>query len=187
MKKRVLLPFSTGFEEIEFVCIVDILRRAGMDVCTASLDGQPVLGRSNIKMHPDLHFDDAAEQSWDAVVLPGGLPNAHILRDHAGVQQLLQRMQQEDRWIAAICAAPTALAAAGVIGSRQFTCYPGCQEDILQHQPQAKYCDEAPVVEETKVITSQGPGTAMAFALHLVQALNGREASEIIRQQLLSS
>jgi len=175
----VLIPFATGVEEIELVAVVDLLRRADVDVCMASLDGAPVTGRSGICIEADAALNDVMDQAWDMVVLPGGLPNAHLLRDDAHVKAVVQRLRAERKSIAAICAAPTALAAYGITAGKRVTSYPACQPEMEQLQPSSVYVDEV-VVEDDFLITSRGPGTAMVFALRLVSRLCGeKKAAEI--------
>jgi len=171
---RVLVPFTTGVEEIEMIAVVDVLRRADVAVCMASLDGETVTGRSDIRIEADAALDDVKDQDWDMVVLPGGLPNAHLLRDDANVKSVVQRLRAERKSIAAICAAPTALAAYGITAGKRVTSYPTCQPEMEALQPSSVYVDEA-VVEDDFLITSRGPGTAIAFALHLVARLCGEE------------
>jgi len=176
---RVLIPFTTGVEELEMVAVVDLLRRADMDVCMASLDGKAVTGRSGICIDADAALADVMDQAWDMVVLPGGLPNAHLLRDDADVKTLVQRLCAERKSIAAICAAPTALAAYGITAGKRVTSYPACQPEMEALQPSSVYVD-AVVVEDDFLITSRGPGTAMAFALRLISRLCGEQkAAEI--------
>ncbi len=182
---RVLVPFAEGVEEIEFVSVVDILRRAGAEVCMASLDGGPVKGRSGIVIAPDAALDEAKDRDWDLVVLPGGLPNAHLLRDDARVRDLVAGMHARRKQVAAICAAPTALAAWGVAGGRKVTSYPACREEMERLAPDAAYQDEA-VVEDDVLVTSRGPGTAVLFALRLVARLFGEEKAEAIRAEIVA-
>ena len=184
-KKRVLLPYTTGVEEIECTNLVDILRRAGVGVCLASLDGAPVMGRSGIYIQADAKLSDVHAEDWDMVVLAGGLPNAHLLRDCPEIQDLLQETHRKQRHISAICAAPMALAAAGVIGNRRFTCYPSCEQEILQQQTAAHYISEQAVVCDGTLTTSQGPATAMPFALQLVRILCGEDKATAIQHELL--
>ncbi len=183
--KRVLLPYTTGVEEIECTNIVDILRRADVEVCLASLDGAPVVGRSGIHIQADAKLGDVLAEDWDMVVLAGGLPNAHLLRDCPEVQSLLQEMHRKQRHIAAICAAPVALAAAGVIGHRRFTCYPSCEQEILQQQTAAHYVSEQEIVCDGTLTTSQGPATAMSFALQLVRILCDEDKATAVQHELL--
>jgi len=182
---RVLVPFTTGVEEIEFIAIVDLLRRAEIEVCMASLDGNSVTGRSNIVIAADAAMAVVMGQEWDMVVLPGGLPNADLLRDDASVKAVVERLRSESRMIAAICAAPTALAAYGITEGRRVTSYPACRPDMESLQPSSVYVDEA-VVEDGFLITSRGPGTAIEFALHLISRLCGEEKAAEIRASIIA-
>ena len=183
--KRVLVPFSTGVEEIECVAVVDILRRADVEVCLASLDGEPVTGRSGITIAADAALADVKEDNWDMVVLPGGLPNAHLLRDDVHVKAVVQRLHDQHKAIAAICAAPTVLAAYGITDGRKVTSYPAFQQEMEQRVPSSVYFDEA-VVEDDLLITSRGAGTAVVFALRLVARLCGEEKAEEIRISIVA-
>jgi len=185
MAMKVLVPFAEGVEEIECVAVVDILRRAEIEVCMASLDGEAVLGRSQITMQADAALADVCDDDWDMVVLPGGLPNAHLLRDDARVKTVVQRLRQERKSIAAICAAPTALAAYGITAGKRVTSYPSCQPEMEELQPSSLYVDEA-VVEDDFLITSRGPGTAIVFALRLVAKLCGEEKAAEIRAAIVA-
>lgn len=182
---KVLVPFTTGVEEIEFVAVVDILRRAGIEVTMASLDGHAVTGRSGITIAPDAKLADVADHEWDMVVLPGGLPNARHLRDDPDVKAVVQRLRDQRKSVAAICAAPTALAAFGVIENRRVTSYPSTQEELESLSPSAIYTDDA-VVEDDFLITSRGAGTAVEFALRLVARLCGKERSAEIRNSIVA-
>ncbi len=182
---NVLIPFTTGVEEVELIAVVDILRRAAVRVCMASLDGQTVTGRSDIRIEADAALADVTEQAWDMVVLPGGLPNADLLRDDASVKAVVERLRTERKSIAAICAAPTALAAYGITAGKRVTSYPSCQPDMEALQPSSIYMDEA-VVEDDFLITSRGPGTAIAFALRLVARLCGEATADEIRASIVA-
>ncbi|MDX8404450.1 MAG: DJ-1/PfpI family protein [Mariprofundaceae bacterium] len=183
--KRVLAPFTEGVEEIEFVAVVDILRRADVEVIMASLDGSAVKGRSNITIIPDAKLSDIADEAWDMVVLPGGLPNAYLLRDDPHVKAVVQRLREQSKTIAAICAAPTALAAFGVADNKRITSYPAMKEELQALSPSAIYCDDA-VVEDDFLITSRGAGTAVEFALRLITKLCGKEKSTEIRTSIIA-
>ncbi|MDX8406965.1 MAG: DJ-1/PfpI family protein [Mariprofundaceae bacterium] len=182
---RVLVPFSEGVEEIECIAVVDILRRAEVEVCLASLDGKPVKGRSAIGMQADAALPDVMHQDWDMVVLPGGLPNAHLLRDDKNVKAVVERLRAERKSIAAICAAPTALAAYGITKGMRVTSYPSCRDEMESLQPSSVYVDEA-VVEDDFLTTSRGPGTAIEFALRLVLRLCGDEVSKEVRHSIVA-
>jgi len=182
---RVLVPFTTGVEEVELLAIVDILRRAGVDVCMASLDGQPATGRSAVTIVADADMREVAGGAWDMVVLPGGLPNAHLLRDNATVKTVVERLRGERKSIAAICAAPTALAAYGITAGKRVTSYPACRAEMELLQPASVYVDEA-VVEDDFLITSRGPGTAIAFSLRLVARLCGEAKAAAIQSDIVA-
>jgi len=182
---RVLVPFTKGVEEIECIAVVDILRRAGVEVCLASLDGRPVTGRSAITIQPDAPLADVVNEAWDMVVLPGGLPNAHLLRDDANVKAVVTRLHRERKSVAAICAAPTALAAYGVLEGRRVTSHPGVADEVRTRAPSAVYVDEA-VVEDDFLTTSRGAGTAVAFALRLVARLCGEAKADEVRGAIVA-
>jgi len=183
--KRVLVPFTTGVEEIELVAIVDILRRADVEVCMASLDDKAVTGRSKITLQADISLNDAQQQDWDMIVLPGGLPNADLLRESRTLQALAMKHAKQGKTVAAICAAPAALASFGLTQGKKVTSYPSFQQTILQYEPSSIYCADA-VVEDEHIITSRGAGTAVAFALHLVQKLCGQNKAEEIRAAIVA-
>lgn len=182
---RVLACFTTGVEEIEFIAVVDILRRADVEVVMASLDGKPVTGRSNITIDADAALLDVMDENWDMVVLPGGLPNAHLLRDDANVKAVVERLRAERKSIAAICAAPTALAAYGITQGMRVTSYPSCRKEMETLQPSSVYVDDA-VVEDDFLTTSRGAGTAVEFGLRLVARLCSENKSEEIRQSIVA-
>jgi protein deglycase len=185
MMARVLVPFTRGVEEIECIAVVDILRRGGAEVCLASLDGRPVTGRSAITIQPDAALPAVMHEEWDMVVLPGGLPNAHLLRDDANVKEVVMHLRSERKSVAAICAAPTALAAFGVLAGRRVTSHPGTEDEVRTQAPAAVYVDEA-VVEDDFVVTSRGAGTAVAFALCLVARLCGEDKANEVRSAIVA-
>lgn len=167
---RVLVPLAEGFEEIEAVTIVDLLRRAGIEVVTAGLDAGPVRASRGTRLLPDMSLDEALRRDYDMVVLPGGLPGADHLRDDARVLELLRRMAAAGKYTAAICAAPKVLAAAGLLDGRRATAYPGTLDGL--DIPRLERAADA-VVRDGTVVTSRGPGTAMDFALELIEILAG--------------
>ncbi len=164
----VLIPLAQGCEEIEAVTVIDILRRAGIAVTSAGLDAQPVRASRGTVLIPDTTLDSALEQAFDMVVLPGGQPGTNNLIADARIITLLKKMSQQERYIAAICAAPSVLATAGLLDGKRATSFPGALNNFPQVQQQADA-----VVEDGKIITSRGPGTAMEFALILVERLVG--------------
>ncbi|MEW6219727.1 MAG: DJ-1 family glyoxalase III [Thermodesulfobacteriota bacterium] len=168
----VLVPLAQGCEELEAVAVIDVLRRAGIEVVTAGLEPAvaPVRGRCGVVLVPDTALDQALDREFDLVVLPGGLAGTNALRADPRIRSLILHQHSQGRLLAAICAAPVVLAEAGVLAGRRATSYPGCLAelglaDIL--------VDESPVVRDGTVITSKGPGTAVELALCLVEALAG--------------
>ena len=167
--KSVLIPLAQGCEEVEAVTIIDILRRAGIEVVSAGLDAQPVRASRSVMLLPDTTLDEALKYSYDIVVLPGGQPGTNNLKADARILDLVKRMAQQGKYVAAICAAPSVLATAGLLDGKRATSFPGALNAFPQVQQQ-----HAAVVEDGKLITSRGPGTAMDFALVLVEQLVGR-------------
>lgn len=165
---RVLVPLAQGCEELEAVTVIDILRRAGVEVVTAGLTPGPVRASRGVVILPDTTLDAVLAESFDMVVLPGGKEGAERLGEDPRVSELLQRMAAEGRFVAAICAAPAVLAQAGLLEGRQATAFPG----ILDRVPGLMHRAEA-VVRDGTIVTSRGPGTALDFALELVRILKG--------------
>ena len=177
---QVLIPLARGFEEIEFANMVSVLKRAGVDVAVAGLAGsEPVRGSRGIDVVPDLAFDDA-DGPWDLVALPGGNEAAENMMKHDGLVEILKMRANGRRMVAAICAGPRVLDKAGVLVEGRFTCYPGIEDKLSV----SGRLSEA-VVDAGPVITSQGPATAMRFALHLVERLTGATTREEVEQKLL--
>jgi len=164
----VLVPLAQGCEELEAITVVDLMRRAGIEVVTAGLDDQPVKASRGTVLVPDATLDEALKQDYDMVVLPGGLPGADHLDRDPRIHALLRSMNDAGRYTAAICAAPKVLAHAGLLDGRQVTSYPGALDEVSG----IDYRDAA-VVEDGTLITSRGPGTAMDFALVLIERLAG--------------
>jgi len=174
-----LVLLAEGFEEIEAVTIIDVLRRGEVAVTTASLAGKHVKGSHDIVVEADTLYDRVSVDDFDALVLPGG-PAAKTLRDDARAQATIVRAAAKGKLVAAVCAAPIALEAAGVLAGKRATAYPG------NRLASATQVDER-VVEDGDVITSRGPGTAMAFALRVVERLSGAGVAQSTAEKLLFS
>ncbi len=181
---RVLVPLAKGFEEIEAVSIMDVLRRAEIEVVVASLDAEMLVeGANGIVIQANSKIDEVTSAELDMIVLPGGWGGTYILADDANVQRLLKEMDNAGQNIAAICAAPFALNKAGVLKER-YTCYPSVEEEI---QKDGYVGDKTMVVEDANVMTSRGPATAICFALEIVKKLKGEQMYSSLKSGLLAS
>ncbi len=179
---RVLVPLAQGCEELEAVTIIDLLRRAGIEVVSAGLTEGPVRASRGTVLVPDTTLDTVAHDDFDMIVLPGGLPGADHLDADPRIRALLTRTAEAGRYTAAICAAPKVLASAGLLDGRKATAYPGVLD--ARRLPQVELQDAA-VVQDGKVVTSRGPGTAMDFALALIAVLVGREKRDQVEKGLV--
>jgi len=177
----VLVPLAQGCEELEAVTIIDLLRRAGIEVVSAGLDEQPVRASRGTVLIPDTTLDAVADRDFDMIVLPGGLPGADHLDRDPRIRALLTRMAGAGRYVAAICAAPKVLASAGLLANRRATSFPGVLD--ARAVTGLEYREE-PVVQDGRIITSRGPGTAMDFALALIETLAGREKRDQVEAAL---
>ena len=179
---RVLVPMAQGCEELEAVTITDILVRAGFEVITAGLDEQPVTASRGLRILPSTSIDKIMNEVFDLIVLPGGLPGADHLRDDARVQTLLKKHAANNKYIAAICAAPKALAQAGLLEGKTATGYPGVLAALNLSNTVVK---DSALEIDGKIITSRSPGTAMDFALTLVELLAGKAKRDEVNRQLV--
>jgi 4-methyl-5(b-hydroxyethyl)-thiazole monophosphate biosynthesis len=178
----VLVPLAQGCEELEAVTITDLLTRAGIEVITAGLDAKPVVASRGLNMIPSTSIEKLADRLFDMVVLPGGLPGANHLRDNKTLQDILKNHAQNNRYTAAICAAPKALAQAGLLDNKKISCYPGSLDDVELNNTELT---GRAVEIDGKVITSRGPGTAMDFALSLIELLEGKDKKQEVEKGLV--
>jgi 4-methyl-5(b-hydroxyethyl)-thiazole monophosphate biosynthesis len=179
---RVLVPLAQGCEELEAVTIIDLLRRAKIEVVTAGLNDEPVVASRGVRLIPDISIDDAIDQNFDMIVLPGGLPGAEHLENDTRIKSLLKKMANDEKYTAAICAAPKVLANAGILSNKKATSYPGFLENLDLPDTDLK---TDPVVIDGNVITSRGPGTAMDFALALIETLSGKDKRDEVEKALV--
>ena len=176
----VLIPLATGFEEIEAVSLIDVLRRAEIEVLIACVGALSIKGAHNIEIKTDTLVSEVKAEELEIIVLPGGWDGTYALADDADVQRLLQEMDTEGKQIAAICAAPYALNKAGVL-KHKYTCYPSVENEIRIDG----YSCEANIVTDGNVMTSRGPGTALEFALAIVEKLKDKETAEALKTGML--
>ena len=180
--KSVLIPLAPGFEDLEAVTLVDLLRRAGIEVITAGLHAGLIEGSRGVRVQPDATLDEVMARDFDMIALPGGMPGAEHLKNDARVQAMLRRLGQAGKYTAAICAAPIALAQAGLLEGRRATSYPGFVDKL--GLPNTTCLDD-PVVVDGTVATSRGPGTAMDFALTLIELLVGKNKRDQVEAGLV--
>ena len=181
MDKKILVPLADGAEEIEAMTIIDVLRRVGADVTIASVGSLEVTGAHGVKLIADKLISQCTDDTYDMIALPGGMPGSENLRDSKPLSDLLVKQQQDNRWCAAICAAPAvALAPLGLLTGRRATCYPGFTKQLQG----AKVSDDR-VVVDGRLITSKGPGSAMEFAITLVSVLFGKTTADEVAAGLL--
>ena len=183
MSKSVLVPIADGSEELEAVSIIDVLRRAGASVTVASVGELQITASRGVKLVADKLLSDCVDTEYDLIALPGGIPGAEHLRDSKELELMLRRQEQEGRLYAAICASPAVvLQHHGLLASRRATCHPFFADQIGDND-----CLESRVVVDGTCITSQGPGTALEFALKLVELLYDREKAEEIAAPMVVS
>jgi protein deglycase len=182
---QVLVPIANGSEEIEAVTIINVLRRAGIHVCVASAEVEPgpIRGARGIHLQADAQLNDVLKQDWAMIALPGGMPGAQRLSEHAGLTKRLEQQLHDGKWVAAICAAPAViLGRQDLIPQATATCYPSFQKALAEHIEEVS---EKPLVVDQHLITAQGPATAMQFALTLVEVLTSKIQAEDVANALL--
>ena len=183
MVKKAIVILADGFEEIEAITPIDVLRRAGVEVTVAGVSDIKVKGSRGLVVEADKKLDEAG-MDFDACVLPGGSVGAANLAASLKVKSMIKAMNQNGKMIAAICASPNAvLAPLGILKNRSVTGYPGLTENFGKET----VYKEDNVVVDGNIITSRGPATALLFALTIVQGLVGKETSEKVKKATLAS
>lgn len=183
MSKRILVPLAEGFEEIEAITIIDILRRANLEVITASLtDNLEVKGGHNITVKADTILDKVINEDFDAISLAGGMGGMNNLKNDKRIIEKIKKMYNDKKLVSAVCASPIVLGEAKVLNGK-YTCYPSCEKSINMEE----YQDKDLAVVDKNVITSKGPATSIIFALEIVKYLTGsnEELSKSLLMHLL--
>lgn len=182
MTKTALVVLADGFEEMEAIAPVDVLRRAGIRVTVAGLSDRIVKSSRGLSVQAEMLLKDYQEDLPDVVILPGGLPGSENLAKSSQLAVFIQKMHDAQKLIAAICAAPArVLAPIGVLDGKKATCYPGCEADFSSRTVYSK--DR--VVVDGNIITSQGPGSALEFSLEIVKCLAGKEIANLLQAKML--
>jgi protein deglycase len=179
---RILIPLAEGFEEIEAIVVIDILRRADIEVVVAGLKDGLIEGAHMIRVQPDASLDKLDPGKFDGLVLPGGFPGYVNLEKDDRVLNILKQMNKTGKCIAAICCAPSVLIKAGILQGKRATVSPSGKAKVAAC---ARYSEDRVVVDDN-LVTSQSPGTAMEFALKLVEVLAGEEKMKQIKAQTLA-
>jgi len=179
----VLIPLAEGCEELEAVTIIDLLRRADITVITASLtDNTLVTASRGVRLIADTTLENVIYDDFNMIILPGGMPGTMHLDEDAHVQAIIKRLYQSGKAVAALCAAPLVLANMGLLNDKNVSCYPGVLHPA--DWPEIKLCDDS-VVIDGNILTSQGPGTAMDFALAIIEYLINQETRNRVEADLV--
>jgi 4-methyl-5(b-hydroxyethyl)-thiazole monophosphate biosynthesis len=173
-----VMPLADGFEEIEATTTIDILRRGGVNVTTAGLQGTIIRGARGVKLIADMKMDDVNFDKFDGMILVGGDPGWRNLSMSKRIMDAVQKYHGSRKTLAAICAAPCILAKAGVLAEKRATVYPGMEREIPRPRSEK-------VIADGHVITSQGPGTAVDFALKIVELMSGKERASRVRKEIV--
>ncbi len=180
MSKKVLVPLAPGFEEIEAITSIDVLRRAGIEVVTVSLNSIDVKGAHNIPVIADKRIKQIKIEEFDGILLPGGMPGAQNLKENSQILKFVRQINENKLMVAAICAAPMVLETAGILENINATSYPSFKKEV----PSCNYKEER-VVKDGNIITSRGAGVALEFALEVVEYLEGKKVKEDLIDSML--
>ena len=177
----VYMLLGTGFEETEAIAPLDLLRHAGVEVMTVGVNGKIIKGSHNIGVEADIELGEVDLTNLDMVILPGGLGGVASIRGCQKALEAVRAVYEMDKYVAAICAGPTVLADLGLLTGMNATCYPG----QIPNMKDARVVPNAACVTDGKVITGTSAGTAVPFALALIEALKGAEAAGAIADQIV--
>lgn len=179
MVMKIIVPLAEGFEEIEAITIIDVLRRAKLNVTTVYLDKNPVKGSHDILVTADKAIHEIKSGDFDTIVLPGGMPGSKNLKGNSKVISIIKDIHSKGGYVSAICAAPIVLEEAGVLKGKKATCFPGYEKELSIE----KYLPES-VVVDGNIITGKGPGSAIPFSLKLVELFTNSETAEQLKNSL---
>lgn len=182
MDKKAYIFLADGFEEVEALTVVDLLRRGGITCDMVSIsDSLEIIGRSRIAVKADVMFEDCRFNDAVLLILPGGMPGTTYLARHKGLSALLlEKAEDKDVYLAAICAAPTVLGGLGLLKDKKATCYPGMENELHCKEKSVKK-----VVKDGRIITSRGLGTAVPFGLRLIEVLQGEERAQDVAEGIV--
>lgn len=180
--KPIYLHLAEGFEEIEAVTIVDVFRRAGLNLITVSVtENLMVTGSHKITVKADILFKDADYELAQMIILPGGMPGAKNLSEHQGLNHQILNFYKEGKLLGAICAAPMVFGKLGILKGKNVVCYPGFESYL-----EGASVKQVPVVQDGKIITGRGPGVALQFSLEVVRALKDEATASRLKESMLA-
>lgn len=177
----IYMLLGTGFEETEAIAPLDLLRRAGLSVSTVGINGKTIYGSHGIGVEADLQLHQMDLTDLDMIILPGGLRGVASIQASSAALDAVRFAWENEKYVAAICAAPTILAGLGITDGRNATCYPGCEENMGK----ARMVPNAAAVTDGRLITGTSAGCAVPFALALIAVLKGQQAADAIAQQIV--
>ena len=178
---QITVHLADGFEEIEAVTIVDVLRRAGLNVKTVSVTGKlQVTGSHQIEIRADLLFEQVDYSNGVLIILPGGMPGAKHLNEHPGLKSQILEYHRSGKFLAAICAAPMVLGNLGILKDKKAVCYPGFESYLAGAELSSN-----PFITDEKIITGRGVGAALEFSLEIVRILKGENSADHLRKMLV--
>jgi 4-methyl-5(b-hydroxyethyl)-thiazole monophosphate biosynthesis len=179
--KPIYVHLAEGFEEIEAITIIDVLRRAGLNVITVSVtENIVVTGSHNIPVKADLLFKDADYEKAEMILLPGGMPGAKNLSEHKGLNNQILNFHKEGKFLGAICAAPMIFGKLGILTGKNVVCFPGFETYL-----DGAIVKQLPVVKDGKIITGRGPGVAIQFSLEIVRMLKDEETASKLKREMV--
>jgi len=176
---KLFIPLADGFEDIEAVAVTDILRRAGITIDTVGIPGTVVTSMNGVRIYVERRMIELKPDDYDGIVLIGGGKNIETLGRTSAIIEAIKRLSVRGKVVAAICAAPTILAKLGILDDKRATIYPGMERELPKPRGEK-------VIVDGNIITSQGPGTAVEFALKIVELLKGRAKADQIRQDIVA-
>ncbi|MFW6259624.1 MAG: DJ-1 family glyoxalase III [Tangfeifania sp.] len=183
MKKIIAVHLAEGFEEIEAISIIDVLRRADFNVITVSVTGKPeVTGKHGVTIIADQLFENADYENTDVLILPGGMPGAKNLKEHEGLRETILEFKKNDKTIGAICAAPMVLGDLGILENKNATCFPGFENEL-----KGANITGNDVEVDGKIITGKGAGVAIKFALQIVEFLKDRKTADELAERMIAT
>jgi len=179
--KNLYIHLAEGFEETEAVTIIDVLRRAGLNVISVSITGnRMVKGSHNIEIKADILFEEVDFTTGEMIILPGGMPGSKNLNEHEGLKNQIIDYQKHGKYLAAICAAPIVFGNLGILKGKKVVCYPGYESHLVGAEVRSN-----PYIVDNNIITGRGVGAALQFSLEIVRILKGEESAIQLRKAML--